>query len=40
MSPARRAGRFAALAAVAVVAAMSGEVAMAIEEPGYTVLRE
>ena len=38
--PARRAGRFAALAAVAVVAAMSGEVAMAIEEPGYTVLRE
>jgi len=40
MSPARRAGRFAALAAVAVVAAMSGEVAMAIEEPGSTVLRE
>jgi hypothetical protein len=40
MRPARRAGRFAALAAVAVAGSAAAEVAMAIEQPEYTVVRE
>ena len=38
--PARRAGRFAALAALAVAGSAAAEVAMAIEQPEYTVVRE
>jgi hypothetical protein len=38
--PVRRAGRFAALAAVAVAGSAAAEVAMAIEQPEYTVVRE
>jgi hypothetical protein len=38
--PVRRTGRFAALAALAVACLASAEVAMAIEQPEYTVVRE
>ena len=38
--PVRRTGRFAALAALALACLASAEVAMAIEQPEYTVVRE